>query len=433
MSNQVVKVRRQTLATCMTCYLCNKLFRDATTISECLHTFCRKCIRKKLSEEDSECCPICKIDLGCVPMEKLRSDNNMHVVRAKIFPYKRKKVKAYDVMHSITFPLKRKERSLSSLVVSAPKVTTQSDITQSGMTGRRSKSNCRKPLRRSTLYIKKFINKEEGSAEDRLGHSIVPDMTLNKLKPNVRHNLTSVEPSSYPTTHNDVENGTEEWKDDVDMWRPLNCLVEVANRSKSSRFTAKGSALKLEPSRVSNIDRCVFESNTKENGHKFNVQNEMENNGLTPDSEKPKKFRRLRKKTPAFVDSCSFPNVVIDDASAKYEKDYPIWFSLVASKEQEGDAPLPQISPTYLRIKDGSIPVSFIQKYLVRKLHLMHDDEVEIRCMGQLVAPTLQLNNLIDQWIQMSSSGSDKLSVKIGTSTKDFVMVLVYGRRLPTS
>lgn len=34
---------------------------------------CRKCIYKKLSDEEMECCPICSIDLGCVPLEKLRS------------------------------------------------------------------------------------------------------------------------------------------------------------------------------------------------------------------------------------------------------------------------------------------------------------------------------------------------------------------------
>jgi len=38
MLGQVVKVQREEIAACMTCPLCNKLFRDATTISECLHT-----------------------------------------------------------------------------------------------------------------------------------------------------------------------------------------------------------------------------------------------------------------------------------------------------------------------------------------------------------------------------------------------------------
>lgn len=37
-NNLVVKVKRETIAACMTCPLCNKLLRDATTITECLHS-----------------------------------------------------------------------------------------------------------------------------------------------------------------------------------------------------------------------------------------------------------------------------------------------------------------------------------------------------------------------------------------------------------
>lgn len=37
-----------------------------------LHTVCRKCIYDKITEEELECCPICNIDLGCSPLEKLR-------------------------------------------------------------------------------------------------------------------------------------------------------------------------------------------------------------------------------------------------------------------------------------------------------------------------------------------------------------------------
>jgi hypothetical protein len=33
-----VMVKRELLAACMTCHICNRLLRDATTISECLHT-----------------------------------------------------------------------------------------------------------------------------------------------------------------------------------------------------------------------------------------------------------------------------------------------------------------------------------------------------------------------------------------------------------
>lgn len=38
MTGQVVKMKRETLETCMTCPLCHKLLKEATTISLCLHT-----------------------------------------------------------------------------------------------------------------------------------------------------------------------------------------------------------------------------------------------------------------------------------------------------------------------------------------------------------------------------------------------------------
>ena len=41
----------------ITCYLCNGYLIDATTITECLHTFCKTCIVKYL--EDNTDCPIC--------------------------------------------------------------------------------------------------------------------------------------------------------------------------------------------------------------------------------------------------------------------------------------------------------------------------------------------------------------------------------------
>jgi E3 ubiquitin-protein ligase DRIP len=38
-----------------------------------LKPVCRKCIYEKLSDEEVDCCPVCNIDLGCLPVEKLRS------------------------------------------------------------------------------------------------------------------------------------------------------------------------------------------------------------------------------------------------------------------------------------------------------------------------------------------------------------------------
>ncbi|KAK4344789.1 hypothetical protein RND71_034965 [Anisodus tanguticus] len=426
MSNQLVKVSKDTIAACMTCPLCHKLFRDATTISECLHTFCRKCIYKKLSDEETECCPICNIDLGCVPLEKLRPDHNLQDVRAKVFPYKRRKVNAPEIVPSVELPVRRKEISLSSLVVSTPRVSTQT-----GMTGRRSKSVARKTLRGSTFSIEKPLKKEEGSGEDHLDSSSSPE-TLNKFTQNIRLNSSSAEPFGQPTPDKETENGGEQWEGKVDLWKPLNCLVEAANRSKSSRFTSQGSPAKSEGLHPRDREGHVRKTKVKEHGQKLKIKDDNNVDPSPPEFDKPKKSRRIRqKKASIFGEFNISPQTVLDATTARCERRiYPIWFSLVASEDQEGDAPLPQISASYLRIKDGNIPVSFIQKYLMRKLDLKSEDEVEIRCMGQSIVPSLPLNSLVDMWLQTTTS--ERIPAIIGSSAKDFFMVLAYARKVPS-
>lgn len=56
--------------------------------------------------------------------------------------------------------------------------------------------------------------------------------------------------------------------------------------------------------------------------------------------------------------------------------------------------------------------------------------QVEIKCMGQPVDPTLLLDNLVDMWLQ-SASSSQRVAATIGSSAKDFVMVLTYSRKAP--
>ncbi|KAL6499534.1 hypothetical protein OROGR_027444 [Orobanche gracilis] len=341
MSHHVVRVKREAVAPCMTCPLCHKLFRDATTIIECLHTFCRKCIYKMLSDEEMECCPICNIDLGCVPLEKLRPDHNLQDVRAKIFPHKR------------------------------------------------------------TKWL----------------------------------NSASFQPSDEPSRDKARENHTELWEGKINLWNPLTCLVEAANRSKSSKFGAQGPHVKSEEQRPCDNDGPVRKKQNKEQSKRLKVKDEKKcTDHTTPmDYERHKNSRKIRQKARDFGEFRVPPQVVLDAASAKFERtSYPIWFSLVASEDLEGDAsPLPQISASYLRVKDGSIPVSFIQKYLQRKLDLTSELEVDVKCMGQKVNPTLTLNNLVDLWLRTTSG--ERVSAAIGSSAKDFVMVLGYSRRVPNT
>lgn len=64
----------------------------------------------------------------------------MQDAREKIFPLKIRKADPPAIPPSITLPVRRKERSLSSLVVNTPKV----EAAQSTLTGRRPKAFIRK-------------------------------------------------------------------------------------------------------------------------------------------------------------------------------------------------------------------------------------------------------------------------------------------------
>ncbi|KAJ6730852.1 E3 UBIQUITIN PROTEIN LIGASE DRIP1 [Salix viminalis] len=423
--HQVVKVRRETIAACMTCLLCNKLLRDATTISECLHTFCRKCIYRRISDEGLDSCPICNINLGCAPLEKLRPDHNLQDVRSKIFPYKRRKVEAPEVAELVALPVtRRKERSLSSLVVSTPKVST--NITT---TGRRTKPFPRKAasLRGANFSIEKPNNKEHVSVDDSPESSSSPE-TLKKINHKTRQNSPCSEPGQ--PAPNEVENGAEPRDGKSDLWQPLNFLVEVANRTKPFKSSSQVNDAKSESRYVHGNEPQALK--TKFKGDKDKSKVKEENNTIDNVSEElvePKRLRRVRRKRAAF-NNISSP-AVLNNAAAKQERrSGPVWFSLLASEEQEGDAPLPQIPSSYLRIKDGNVPVSFIQKYLMKKLDLTSEAEIEIRCMGRPVIPTLQLYNLVDQWLQTVPK-TEQVPVSAGFSAKDFVMVLAYARRAP--
>ncbi|KAG5247641.1 protein LAX PANICLE [Salix suchowensis] len=68
-----------------------------------------------------------------------------------------------------------------------------------------------------------------------------------------------------------------------------------------------------------------------------------------------------------------------------------LWFTLSSTINREGEA-LPQIPKAYIRVKDENVTVFMVKKYLVRKLGLANEDEIEISCMGQKLrhAQTLQ-------------------------------------------
>ncbi|XP_034238417.1 protein piccolo-like [Thrips palmi] len=75
----------QALNPLITCKICGGYFIDATTVTECLHTFCRSCIVKHFKK--SLFCPECdvQVERGC-PLNKLRPDPRKQLLVYKIVP-----------------------------------------------------------------------------------------------------------------------------------------------------------------------------------------------------------------------------------------------------------------------------------------------------------------------------------------------------------
>uniref|UniRef100_A0A8C4RPG9 Polycomb group ring finger 5b n=1 Tax=Erpetoichthys calabaricus TaxID=27687 RepID=A0A8C4RPG9_ERPCA len=80
----------------ITCYICKGYLIKPTTVTECLHTFCKSCIVQHF--EDSNDCPKCGIQVHETnPLEMLRLDNTLEEIIFKLVPGLRESKSSWDV------------------------------------------------------------------------------------------------------------------------------------------------------------------------------------------------------------------------------------------------------------------------------------------------------------------------------------------------
>lgn len=68
------------------CTLCNGLYRDPMTISECLHTFCKTCIIFAFRDLGFVSCPKCNVALGPDPFKAILFDRTVQELVDSLFP-----------------------------------------------------------------------------------------------------------------------------------------------------------------------------------------------------------------------------------------------------------------------------------------------------------------------------------------------------------
>ncbi|KAK6186200.1 polycomb group RING finger protein 3 [Patella vulgata] len=79
------KIRLKTVNPNITCYLCKGYLIDATTITECLHTFCKSCLVKFLEENTT--CPKCHLVIHqSYPLNYISFDRTMQDIVYKLVP-----------------------------------------------------------------------------------------------------------------------------------------------------------------------------------------------------------------------------------------------------------------------------------------------------------------------------------------------------------
>ncbi|KAI5068523.1 hypothetical protein GOP47_0016868 [Adiantum capillus-veneris] len=509
-------------------------------------TVCKDCIYQELDEEESDCCPICNVHLGCSPLEKLRADRQLDDVCAKIFPAKPSKRKVIDEDADLDAPApaKRKERSLSSLGIGVPpspnpgfvkrktkSVTrksfvttskeTSTDIESEGKQSDTEKSDvdieteatgkaCAQDTGSTALdenegievLAKKehFLHGKRETNEAKLVSKLEQRGSSKKAKPRIGDLSTAKNAGSGSTGERQANSVFESLKASSigvsraqglalsDEHRLVSDLenYDIEGRKIPASFavvrerTGKGVKKRSALAKLAEIavDQAVKERVKERDPHMFHVPRAPRGRGALEHS---KAFdtgeksngnvqekvlsaavapvlqtiplqplsKSLSDKVPGFVDRSFQERRPVQDAtsmlpSKQKERNSGFWFVLQAAESQNaGGVVFPQLSARYLRIKDGKLPVSIVKKYLMKKLHLTSEHEVEITCRGQPVVPNLPLETVRSIWFATmppSASKKENLNIEHISSTEsygsveDFLMVLTYGRqqRLPT-
>lgn len=79
------RIKLKNLNSYITCKICHGYLIDATTVTECLHTFCKSCLVKHLEEKHT--CPTCQIVIHqSHPLQYISFDRTMQDIVYKLVP-----------------------------------------------------------------------------------------------------------------------------------------------------------------------------------------------------------------------------------------------------------------------------------------------------------------------------------------------------------
>jgi len=136
-------------------------------------------------------------------------------------------------------------------------------------------------------------------------------------------------PSDYKPNKS-TKNAKESSKDKSEVWKPLNYLVEAANRTKTVKSCPQSSGLKEEQINGTDNEVHMGKITGREYANKSKIQDE--NNDNIPVSPAKVRARRLQSQKKRDLEASA--QALIDAAGVIRERTGPIWLCLVPSVDQ---------------------------------------------------------------------------------------------------
>eukprot|EP00850_Spirogloea_muscicola_P022272 SM000285S10801 [mRNA] locus=s285:19167:21814:- [translate_table: standard] len=441
---------RQAVVDCLTCPLCGRLFDEATTVSECLHTFCRACIYGSLQEGEDNFCPRCNFSLGGVPFEKLRygstaaisaidvfgADRQLSDVIAKLFPEEvarlRKPVPgaaAATTASGLSNVEARTELKANRLIQSA--AAASSGLLPSGNNGApRSEANSQGRQDVSAGPRNGVCNPEDaalGQAE--VGPSSGP---VNRSPGGLHASLDLGAPARRPPENSGSHAPESPPPQDPPSMAPPGSHAVAGFHLGFPMPGIPALRLSLDPQSIlqSWTSGAPVSSSTA-GAAVSSQQHHWPNSGapapgpvaVNPANAEPKQaitdllvaaslssrhpaaanassqqpdrpfLEEERQRRPSKESAASPASEVV-----ALTQDAAMWIMLEPGNSFNGEADLPAVSKPYLRIRDPAMPVSIVKKFLAAKLCLSSESELEISCREQHLIPSLPLEHVRNIW-----------------------------------
>jgi E3 ubiquitin-protein ligase DRIP len=119
--------------------------------------------------------------------------------------------------------------------------------------------------------------------------------------------------------------------DKSELWRPLNCLVEAANRTKSFRSSSQSPVVKGEQINGSTSGTFASKAKARDNLEKSKTEDDKKDVPTPPVLPKRRAQGTARKRKDLQAPTDVKPDVAAAHSAKKFSS---IWFSLIASFDQ---------------------------------------------------------------------------------------------------